>query len=321
MLLAATAARAFDFRAPAPTGQYLYYTVIAGTANVKVVNPNWDERTPPTGTLQIPATVDNEGTSYNVTEIDARAFQNCDALTAVTVPEGVTTIGMLAFAFCSALESVELPDGLARIGLGAFSDCAFYTNAANWQDDGILYLNHYAIRAQRSHTGTLTVAEGTVGTADGAFENCNQLERIVLPTTLTMIGGTAFQNCLSMDTLELLSTAPPTLGTNAFQAIEDFTVLVPCHSGSTYSAASGWSDRNIVEHCEQPVGITPAESTAVAITAVDGGIAIDGTEGRLFTVSDLMGRRIAESRGGFVALPCHGVYVVGSEGRSIKIVY
>lgn len=322
MLLAATAARAFDFRAQAPTGQWLYYTVIAGTSNVKVVNPDWDEKTPPSGALQIPATAtDNEGTTYNVTEIDARAFMTCDGLTSVVVPESVKSIGQLAFAFCTSLASIELPDGMTQIGLGAFSDCAFYTNPENWSEDGILYLNHYVIRAQPSFTGTLTVAEGTLGTANGAFENCNQVERIVLPSTLTMIGGTAFQNCLSMDTLEMRSVNPPTLGTNAFQSLEVFTILVPCHTSSAYSSASGWSGHDIVEHCESVEGIVTAESTFVNVTPAEGGIVIDGKEGSLFSVSDIMGRRVAESRGGYVALPTHGIYVVEAEGKAIKIVY
>ena len=325
MLLAATAARAFDFRAQAPTGQWVYYTVIAGTTNVKVVNPDWDMRTPPSGSLQIPSTVTNdEGTTYNVTEIDSRAFMLCDALTAVTIPAGVKSIGTMAFAFCTSLASVELPDGLTQIGLAAFSDCAFYADPANWSDDGILYLNHYAIRAQPSLTGILTVAEGTVGTANGAFEKCNQVVRIVLPSTLTMIGGTAFQNCLSMDTLELRSSTPPTLGVNAFQSLEDFTVLVPCHTANTYSSANGWSGNNIVEHCnEEPqTGIATAETTAAAVSITEGGIMIDGTEGKRFIVSDAMGRRVAESRGGYVALPCHGIYVVSTEGFwPVKIVY
>jgi hypothetical protein len=236
----------------------------------------------------------------------------------------VRTIGSLAFAFCTTLESVSLPEGLTQIGLGAFSDCAFYTNPANWNDDGMLYLNHYVIRAQPSATGTLAVAEGTVGTANGAFENCNQVVRIVLPSTLTMIGGTAFQNCLSMDTLELRSTTPPTLGVNAFQSLEDFTVLVPCHTANTYSSTNGWSGNDIVEHCnEEPqTGIATAETTAAAVSITEGGIMIDGTEGKRFIVSDAMGRRVAESHGGFVALPCHGIYVVSTESSwPVKIVY
>lgn len=321
MLLAATAARAFDFRAQAPSGQYLYYTIVAGTTNVKVVNPDWDEHTPPSGTLLIPATVANDGTTYSVTDIDSRAFMSCDALTAVTVPEGVRTIGSLAFAFCTALTSVSLPEGLTQIGLGAFSDCAFYTNPANWNDDGMLYLNHYVIRAQPSATGTLAVAEGTVGTANGAFENCNQVERIVLPATLTMIGGTAFQNCLSMDTLEMRCATPPVLGTNAFQSLEAFTILVPCHSSNAYEAASGWSGHDIVEHCDQPVAIATIESNTLSVTTVQGGILVSGAPGQTFTVTDIMGRRVAQSQGGHIALPHHGIYVVGTEGQTIKIVY
>lgn len=326
MLLVAPAARAFDFRAQAPTGQWLYYSVIAGTTNVRVVNPDWDTHTPPSGALAIPATVtDDAGTTYNVTEIDARAFRQCDALTAVEVPSGVTSIGQMAFAFCSSLASVTLPDGLTQIGIAAFSDCAFYNNTDNWQDDGMLYLGHYLIRALPSLTGTIAVADGTMGTANGAFENCRQAERIVLPESIVMIGSIAFQNCLSMDTLEILATAPPTLGANAFLSLEEFAVLVPCHSADTYATASGWSGLDIVEHCpgdEPGVGIENPEHPLLAACATAGGVIIDCADGTVVTLSDAMGRRVTESCGGYVALPAHGVYIATVQGaKAIKIIY
>ena len=71
MLLAATAARAFDFKLAAPTGQEVYYTVVAGTSTVKVVSPNWDVYTQPTGLLELPTTVEHDGTTYAVKSIDA----------------------------------------------------------------------------------------------------------------------------------------------------------------------------------------------------------------------------------------------------------
>ena len=50
------------------------------------------------GEVNIPATVTNESTEYTVTSIGNRAFENCRAITAVTIPSSVTNIGSRAFS-------------------------------------------------------------------------------------------------------------------------------------------------------------------------------------------------------------------------------
>ena len=52
--------------------------------------------------------------------IEEQAFAGNSALTAVTVPEGVTQIGAYAFAQCASLETIYLPQSLQTIGYGAF---------------------------------------------------------------------------------------------------------------------------------------------------------------------------------------------------------
>ena len=48
------------------------------------------------GTVNIPATVTYNGTTYSVTSISDMAFEHCSELTSINIPEGVTTIGMYA---------------------------------------------------------------------------------------------------------------------------------------------------------------------------------------------------------------------------------
>ena len=57
---------------------------------------------------------------FPVTAIGDYAFENCGALTEVTIPEGVKTIGEDAFSNCVSLESITLPEGLTSIGERAF---------------------------------------------------------------------------------------------------------------------------------------------------------------------------------------------------------
>ena len=56
------------------------------------------------------------------------AFEGCESVTKVTVPEGVTRIGNRAFAGCTGLKSVALPDKLKVIESEAFEGCTALTS-------------------------------------------------------------------------------------------------------------------------------------------------------------------------------------------------
>ena len=64
--------------------------------------------TKPTGTLSIPATVTNEGTTYSVTSIGKQAFYECGGITSVTIPDGVTSIGKQAFYECFGITEMTV---------------------------------------------------------------------------------------------------------------------------------------------------------------------------------------------------------------------
>lgn len=62
-----------------------------------------------------------------VTSIGNRAFEDCQNLSAVSIPEGVTDIGFYAFAYCSSLGSVTIPEGVTVLGYFPFSGCSSLT--------------------------------------------------------------------------------------------------------------------------------------------------------------------------------------------------
>lgn len=85
----------------------------------------WGEYYPSSysGQVDIPATVIHDGQSYRVTAIGALAFNECDALTGVTIPSSVTTIETLAFVSCFNLTQVTLPASVTDIHREAFQSC------------------------------------------------------------------------------------------------------------------------------------------------------------------------------------------------------
>ena len=90
----------------------------------------------------------------SVTEIGGHAFDGCDSLTSITIPDSVTEIGGYAFSGCDSLTSVTIGDGVTSIGYGAFDGCdslttVYYTGSeAEWNEIGIGRNNDELLNAE-----------------------------------------------------------------------------------------------------------------------------------------------------------------------------
>lgn len=151
--------------------------------------------------------------SYNgkpVTEIYRYAFSDCDDLTSVTIPDGVTTIGNSAFDCCSKLATVNLPNTVNLIGEEAFAVCES--------------LNEIEIPS------SVTVIERA------AFRYC-ELTSINLPEGVKEIGEEAFYGCL-IETCSLNIPASLTsIGKAAFGCCaEDFESITVAEGNTVYKA-------------------------------------------------------------------------------------
>ena len=116
----AAVALSYDFSADNDEGVTIYYK-INDDGNTVSVTKNYDDYYK--GTVNIPQSVTNEGTSYSVTAIGESAFSACWDLTSVTIPVGVTTIDDRAFYSSGYLTNISIPDGVKTIGNSAFDCC------------------------------------------------------------------------------------------------------------------------------------------------------------------------------------------------------
>ena len=348
----ALSAHAFSFSTVIASGQTLYFTV-TGDNTVKVVAPatmSWDGYTAPVGALVIPSSVVHDGVTYGVTAIDKMAFQQCYDLTYVSIPgsvvsigqnafaqdtmlvtavmdEGVQRIDRMAFYGCSALDTIELPSTLTRIAVYAFMNTAYYNNLENWSSELMLTLGEWVLKVRSIATGTVHVHEGVAGVANNAFDLCEGVDKVILPTTMRIIGDFAFKDCSSLDSVILNSVTPPTLSDDSFEGVVPLPILaVPCSTATTYGAAQLWSSFTIVE-MPCPVAVDEVEPVAPAtVSLVRGGVVVRGAEGGPLTVCDAMGRKVCRvlraSDMQYLPLPAAGVYVLLlPDGGSLKISY
>ena len=69
-----------------------------------------------------------EGFLLSTTSIGWNAFEGCENLTTVAVPDGAYSIGSYAFKGCSKLTSVIIPKSINYIGFGIFEGCKSMQN-------------------------------------------------------------------------------------------------------------------------------------------------------------------------------------------------
>ena len=73
--------------------------------------------------LDIPAVFQNNGVWYRVTAIGDRAFDGCENLTSVTIPNTVKGIGKWAFHWCTNLTRITLPNSIKSMALSSLRSC------------------------------------------------------------------------------------------------------------------------------------------------------------------------------------------------------
>lgn len=133
-----------------------------------------------------------------------------DKMKTLVVEEGVTTIGVGAFEDCTALSSVTLPQTLSRILYNAFSNCTSLKSID-------LPTGITSIETAFSGSGleSITIPESVTSMGSSMFEGCTALKSVHLQGAVTQIGERAFQGCTALKSIDL-PDAVNEIGVHAF---------------------------------------------------------------------------------------------------------
>ena len=187
----------------------LIYTVNADGESVTVSGTS---RIKPTQ-LNIESSIsDGNGKSYTVTKIGEWAFNKCNSLTEVTIPNTVIEIDYQAFYYCSNLKKVTIHEGVKTIGPTAFIGCTQLTSITipgTITDMDQAFSGNSAL----SH---VTLRNGISNISSMAFKGCTGLTEIKVPESVGQIGPNAFNGCTNLKRV-LLEKNIKKININAFK--------------------------------------------------------------------------------------------------------
>ncbi len=107
----------------------------------------------------------------DLTGLDYFCFHDCENLSDVTLPQGITMIQYAAFLDCWNLKSIELPDSVVGISSNAFAGTGLES---------------------------IVIPEGVDEINPGTFKDCHNLMNVYIPSSVTRIASDAFKRDTSI---------------------------------------------------------------------------------------------------------------------------
>lgn len=162
--------------------------------------------------LNIESSISYKDKNYTVTKIATWAFNECNTLTEVTLPNTVDEIGYQAFFKCSNLTNVTIPEGVKKIGQAAFYGCSQLTSItipSTITNMDTAFSGNTAL----SH---VTLTNGISKISSNAFERCTGLTEVEIPASVDQICPFAFNGCTNLKRV-LLEKNIKTINVNAFK--------------------------------------------------------------------------------------------------------
>ncbi len=160
----------------------------------------------------------------SVTEIAAGAFNQCIKLENVKLSNSLKTIGDEAFYACP-IKNIEFPQNLTSIGAWAF---AFTELQYVELPDKVTFIGRCAFSG--SNVKKTVISENLVDISTEAFQNCRDLEVVVLGSKVKNIEAQAFQNCNSLDMIVIPSSVT-SIDDTAFINTSD-NLVIYCNENS-----------------------------------------------------------------------------------------
>ncbi len=219
--------------------------------------------TPYSGDLVIPATVEYEGVTYNVSALNASAFKGtaanpnttitsitfaenspvttlgrgqfnyCTAMTKLVLPKGITKVTQDTWSGCSALEELEIPGGIGKLGANDLQGCTALKKITFAAGDGAITVganiwggDGAAERAVEELVLNRVLTATATGPADLPFTGTTALKKVTFGDAWTAIPDYYLQNCSDMSEV-VLPAGLTSIGAQAFLNTGLTSIVIP----------------------------------------------------------------------------------------------
>ncbi len=145
-------------------------------------------------------------------EIEQESFNYCHELKSLIIPDSVTAIGSSAFFGCEGLEEIQFPASLKTIGPSAFASCASLDQVilppklTTISEKAFFYCNHLT---------AILIPDSVTTIGESAFSFCSSLEEIRIPARLSQIPHDCFRDCSGLKVV-LIPGSVTKIATTAF---------------------------------------------------------------------------------------------------------
>lgn len=196
--------------------------------------------------LNIPATVDNEGTTYTVSSFVGGSFRDNLTVTSVTLPPSITVLAANTFRGANNITSIDLED---IVTIESSNTISRINNLNSVELPSATFIGNFAfVQSFQLSSVKIPVAE-TIGV--GAFRQ-TAIASIDIPSSVHTIGESVFQATNTLSAVKVNWTSAddvPAITTNVFDGLiaSDITLYVPTGTSSIYSSLAVWNTLTIVE--------------------------------------------------------------------------
>ncbi len=213
-----------------------------------------------------------------VTEIGARAFEECASLATVEIPDTVRKIGYRAFYGCKQLSQVILPPAEIEYGFEAFDETAWVEHHAP------LIVSHEMLVRCHPQTQTAVIPSDVKTIAAHAFYECRDLTSVTIPDSVTAIGASAFKGCAKLTDVSGAHGVSE-MGWGAFKNCDDLISMELSDKLTTISSEM-FSGCVTLQEVSVPCSVTEIEFAAFAwcksLTAITIPISVKSIDAHAF---------------------------------------
>ncbi len=156
-----------------------------------------------------------------VTYIGVGAFA-LNAISSISLPQGLTTLGLLAFGACQNLTGIDLPNGITELPYSIFGDCVRLESIVI--PNSVTSITELAFNNCTSLT-SVVIPDSVTSIGVSAFYDCTSLTSVVIGDSVTEIGAGAFNGCYSLTSV-VIGDSVTSIGDSAFQGCTSLTSVV-----------------------------------------------------------------------------------------------